>query len=579
MWQGLRRIFMFGVVFGAAMAAVVPCASASITPTLSLDQSAGTKAGAVANLGVDLKFAPTSGDSPDEMTLNLPPGLLADASIDGGACLSTADLNDSACEVGSGTVTADAYGTIPITTPVTFDLVPPPAAGDLAGLAVNSSGTQVGATADIKVRPSGDPGGVGITIDFVLPNALYGVPISLAEISSTFDGLRYPTTCPSTPENFSVAANSYSDSTVHTVTAPLAVTGCSSLSYAPLFSVTAARDSGDKQVKLTTQITQTATQAPSRSLSLVFPQILEPNLAAVGVLCPTLSSKCTPVGSATAVSPLYPKPLTGQAYLTGSLGGLSLTLVFPSPFPLTLTGSVNLVSNATAFNGLPDIPLTQLDVSLYSGPSGLFQTTCHTPSGTATAVLTDQNGDKTLSVPSTFTVSGCPSTGGGSSGVGSPSGGGGGGGGGGGSGSSSGPTPSSPKLTDLRVSGLGTGHASLSFKVGVAKRAAKIRALTIELPSGMSFLRHRVRNQLGITGITLTGATVKSLSLSDGHLVITLRKAVSNLAVKINNGALQESATLKTKAKKPGNLLITVITENTNGQRTTLRVRIKYVGL
>ena len=572
MWQGLRRGVLFGVLVLGTMTVVAPGAWASISPSLSLDQSAGTTAGSVANLGVDLKFAPTGSDSPDDMTLNLPPGLLADASIDGGACLTAADLSDTACQVGSGTVTADAYGTIPITTPVTFDLVPPPAAGDLAGLAVNSSGTQVGSTADIKIRPSGNPGGVGITINFVLPNMLYGVPISIAEINSTFDGLRYPTTCPSTPQNFSVAVNSDSDPTIHTVTAPLAVTGCSSLPYAPVFTVAAARDSGDEQVQLITQITQTASQSPSRSVQLAFPQLLEPNLAAVGVLCPTLSSgKCTPVGSATAISPLYPKALTGQAYLTGSLNGLSLTLVFPSPFPLTLTGSVNLVANTTAFTGLPDIPLTDLDVSLDSGPSGLFQTTCQTPSGTAGATLTDQNGDKTVNLPAKFTVANCPSPAGNPGGSGS-----GGGSGGTGGSSGNGSSAGNPKLTNPSVSGLGTGHASLSFKVAVPKRAAKLEALIIELPSGMSFVRHRFGHKLTVTGVTLTGAKIRSLSLSRGHLVITLRQAVSSLIVRINTDALNESAALKAKAKakKLGSLLLTVITESTNAKRTTIHVHL-----
>jgi len=289
MWQGLRRGVLSGILVLGAMAVVAPGAWASISPTLSLNQSAGTTAGSVANLGVDLKFAPTGSDSPDDMTLNLPPGLLADASIDGGACLTAADLSDTACQVGSGTVTADAYGTIPITTPVTFDLVPPPAAGDLAGLAVNSSGTQVGSTADIKIRPSGNPGGVGITINFVLPNILYGVPISIAEI--------------------------------------------------------------------------------------------------------------------------------------------------------------------------------------------------------------------------------------------------------------------------------------------------KLDALTIELPTGISFVRRQAHHKLEVTGVSLTGAKLKSLSISHGHLVITLRKAVSSLTVKISTSALKESTTLKSKAKQLRSLLLTVITENTRAKRTTIRVRITSLGL
>ena len=100
------------VLVGAAMAlASAPGAWASITPTLSLNQSDGTAAGSTANLGLDLKFTPTGSDSPDLMTLNLPPGLLANASVNGGACLTSTDLNDTACQVGSGTVAANAYGT------------------------------------------------------------------------------------------------------------------------------------------------------------------------------------------------------------------------------------------------------------------------------------------------------------------------------------------------------------------------------------------------------------------------------------------------------------------------------------
>src|SRR5207302_4141367 len=102
--------------------------------------------------------------------IELPPGLLANASINGGACLKTADVSGSACQVGSGTVTA-VPDPIPgvlnlpasVSVPVTFYLVPPPAAGDLAGLAVEGLGQQLGSTGEIKIRPTGDPAGVGVT--------------------------------------------------------------------------------------------------------------------------------------------------------------------------------------------------------------------------------------------------------------------------------------------------------------------------------------------------------------------------------------------------------------------------------
>jgi hypothetical protein len=569
MWKGIRCVALVSAVAAGWLAAVTPIAGAAITPKISLDQSAGTAAGSTANLGVDLTFSPSPAgttDSPDHMTLNLPPGLLANASIDGGSCLTTADLNDSACEVGSGVVTAYAYGTVPIPTSVTFDLVPPPSPGDLAGLAVNSNGTQVGSTADIRVRPSGDPNGVGVTIQFVLPNSLDGVPISIHEISSTFDGLRYPTTCPSTPQAFTVAADSYSDSTVKTVSAPLSVTGCSSVPYSPSFAVTATRDSADNKVKVVTNVTQSATEAPSRSVSLALPYAqLRPSVDGLQRLCQNLASgTCTPVGSVTAVSPLYPRALTGQAYLTGTITGLTLTLVFPSPFPLTLVGSVNLVSNTTNFTGLPDIPLTSLLVTLDGGPQGLFLTLCHDPTGTASATLTNQNGDKTVTAPGKFTIAGCPSAGGS----------------GGGSGGSSGGAGGTA-LTGPSVAGLKAGHPSLSFRVKVAKGAPKLRALTVELPGGLSFITHRAGRGLTVKGVRVTGAAIKSLRVTHGHLVITLKRPASSLGITLTGAALRESAALRRKAAahKLKRLALRIVAENTKGRRTAIRTQVTHLGL
>ena len=190
----VRRALLFGVL-AVTMAAATPSAWGSVTPTMSLDQSAGNAAGSTANLGLDLKFTNTGTDSPHHLTINLPPGLLANASINGGSCLKTADVSTSACQVGSGTVTATP-DPIPgvlnlpasLSVPVAFYLVPPPAAGDLAGLAVEGLGQQLGSTGEIKIRPTGDPAGVGVTLKLVLPDQLpitlpLGGTINAAQIS------------------------------------------------------------------------------------------------------------------------------------------------------------------------------------------------------------------------------------------------------------------------------------------------------------------------------------------------------------------------------------------------------------
>jgi hypothetical protein len=586
----MRHIVSRLVCVAAVIAGVLALAQgavAAITPSLSLDQSAGKAAGSTANLGLDLKFTNTGTDSPRNLTINLPPGLLANASINGGACLKTANTSGSTCEVGSGTVTATPDlivlglpASIPV--PVTFYLVPPPKPGDLAGLTVIGNvlglNEQLGSTGDIRVRPTGDPNGVGVSIGLALPNQLtlsgLTVPlvtISVTEIKSTFDRLRYPATCPSTPAPLTASVDSYADAAVHGLSAPLPVTGCSALPYSPAFAVTATKDSGDRQVKLATTVTQAATEAPSRSVSLAFPTtVLAPNLASIQALCLNLASgTCQQVGSASATSPLYPATLTGKAYLTGSSSGLSLTLVFPSPFPLTLTGAVDLLKNAATFTGLPDIPLTNLSVTLNGGTKGLFLSTCATPSGTATATLTDQNGDKTARAPAAFTVAGCPGTGaGGGAGSGPPS-----SNGGSLNGSSAGGvTVGHTTLSHARFSGLRAGRPALSFRVGVTRGAAKLQGLTVKLPAGLTFIAQRHRP----VHISVRGAKLKSLSLAHGALLIRLTKAASSFAFTIGRGGLKESRSLRAKARshKLRALGLTVVAQHAHGQRTTIRALV-----
>jgi hypothetical protein len=506
------------------MALFAPGAMASTMPTIALDQSAGTQAGATQNLGMDLTFSNSAGDSPDVMTINLPPGLLANASIDGGQCLKTADLTDTTCQVGTGMVTADPLDAgIPFTLPVTFDLVPPPSPGDLAGLAVNfQNGTQIGSTADIKVRPSGDPNGVGISIVLTLPNSLLGVPMQVAEINSTFDGLRYPTSCPSTQARVGISVDSYNDPTVRQVSAPLNVTGCSSLPYAPKLSVSAVKDSTDRVVAITTGVTQAADESPTKNLSLAFPDAtLGVNLAAVRLLCVHLSSSCTPVGTATAVSPLYPSPLTANAYLTGTALGPDLTLVFPSPFPLTLTGPLTLTTKTATFTGLPDIPLTSLKLVLNGGANGMFLTNCNPGTGVADGTSTDQNGDRTVSAQVSYSISGCPAS----------------------SSSSKSTASAAPTVTSPALTGMKSGHPALTFRVSVRKGAAKLTQLSIKISSGMSFVSHRVGKRVKITGVSLTGAKIRSLAITRGRLVIELGEPASAFRVKLTS-VLHEDGTL-----------------------------------
>lgn len=557
------RSALLGALVVLATAVFAQGAQATTTAKLSLDQSAGTQAAAFQNLGMDITFTNSSGDSPDAMTIVLPPGLLANATINGGKCLSETTLDDN-CQVGTGTVTAEVLGgLVPVPTNVTFDLVAPPAAGDLAGLAVNMNGTQIGTTGDIKVRPSGDPNGVGLSIVLALPNSLDGVPIQITEIDSTFDALRYPATCPSTPQNVAISANSYDDtSSTSSATAPLSVTGCSSLPYAPKATVTAVKDSGDRVVAITTGVTQAADESPTKNLSLSFPDsALGVNLASIELLCANPPTGCTPVGTATATSPLYPTALVANAYLTGTALGPELELIFPAPFPLKLVGTVALTTKNAVFSGLPDIPLTNLRLALNGGAQGLFLTNCNPGNGVADAASTDQNGDKSVSSTIAYDISGCPAS------------------------SYNGITTKTPAAPDAvptlsaitapSLAAFKSGHPSLSFRVSVPKKASKLRQLSIKLTPGISFVSTKVGKKTKIKGVAVSGAKIRSLAISHGRLVIRLRRAVRSFRVKLTsvlheNGALIADAS---KGKKI-TLHLSLIARDTRNKNRTLNRKL-----
>ncbi|MGZ4186019.1 MAG: hypothetical protein ACXVFA_11860 [Solirubrobacteraceae bacterium] len=564
----MKRRVLTGLAVGLSAVVLAPAAPAAVTPALSLDQSGGTTAASTVPLGMSFTFSPTGSDSPKDLTIGLPAGLLADASINHGACLHT-DTPTDACQVGSGSVTATAFG-LPASGTVKFDLIAPPKPGDLAGLALLvtllGQTSQLGSPGEIAVRPVTDPNGFGLNITFAnIPDTYTDGPlttsIQVQKMSSTLSGVRMPTSCPATPANVTVTTDSYSDPTPHTASAPLHVTGCSGLPFTPAFHVAATKDAADDGTEVVTDITQPASpaQAVPQSVALTLPKaVLPPNIPAVlngGILCANpASGTCKTIGSATATSPLYPVSLTGVDYLTGSLSAPQLVIVFPPPFALTLAGAVDINTNTTTFTGLPDIPLTDLKVTLTGGRNAAFVNGCSPSSGTATSKLISQSGSQAL-VSAPFTVAGCSSSQGGSG---------------------SGSTAGRARIVSGAVSGLASGHPALRFKLTAGKNA-RLKSFTVRLPRGLSFVGHRVHGHLKLLGVTVKGAKLKSLSLKHGALLVTLRAPVSTLSATIGSRALKESSALKSAAKhhKRKRLQLSVVLTNTAGKRTASKLPLK----
>jgi hypothetical protein len=77
------------------------------------------------------------------------------------------------------------------------------------------------------------------------------------------------------------------------------------------------------------------------------------------------------------------------------------------------------------------------------------------------------------------------------------------------------------------------------------------------------------------------GGAIRSLSLSHGHLVITLKHSVSGVTVTLSSTALKESAALRAQAAhhKLKRLALSVTAQDAKGRRTTIHVRVTHLGL
>jgi hypothetical protein len=387
-------------------------ASAAFKPTLTVTPG-NLQAGGDPNVTIDAKLlaSGSSSDTPNVLSIALAPGLLSSAAADPSCITGTPQLTGSACKIGSGTVTATAL-LLPTPLPVTLYLVPPKAgSGDFAGVEVTFPlhslpvVSSLDDYAGVKVTSSGT-----LTMAATLPD-LRSLGVYVTELKLTLNGTqdgkpftRMPTRCATATSRLSVTY--YASTTpVTNVPGSFTPTGCRALPFAPKLTGSATRDAHDQGVKLVTTLSQAAGQAGAKTVALRAPAAaLYPNGAALD-----LENTGKPVGSATANSPLLPKPLAGKVFLTAPKGEElvpSLLVKFPAPFPLTLTGAIDPFTNSFKFSNLPDVPLRSLSVTLSGGPNALLLTSCHPATGTISGKFTGQNG-KTASSNQKLTVEGC----------------------------------------------------------------------------------------------------------------------------------------------------------------------------
>jgi hypothetical protein len=237
-----------------------------------------------------------------------------------------------------------------------------------------------------------------------------------------------PTSCRQAVSTASVT--SYDDAnSPKTATSSFTPTGCDAEPFSP--SVTGSVG-GAGQTKrgvsptLTTVVSTNVGDANPSRVVVTLPPSVTANFALLSHQCVAsifAAGNCPPearVGSASASSPLLPKPLTGPVIFTqnASTGAPALAVLLGPPVPLTLIGAVSLTNGSVGntFDGIPDLPLSRFELTIDGGggkKTGLVVNAADLcRAGTPLTVkgeLTAQSG-KTATTTSELAPSGCEST-------------------------------------------------------------------------------------------------------------------------------------------------------------------------
>jgi hypothetical protein len=323
-----------------------------------------------------------------DMAVSFPPGLVGGlgngiglCDLDkarAGQCPANSRVGSATLVAGPGAAPLQIAGDVFLTAPID---------GSLAGLAITVPGKvgpfDLGTTvsfARIVARP-GDSG-LDVTAGG-LPQIVGGIPLALRQIRLNLDRkgfMRNATSCDA--QQLAATFTSTLGATAAT-TAPYQATGCDKVPFDPKLSgITATR----KQLKrfanpaVTAVVSQTDGQIATRSVTVTLPKELGVDTEHLGVTCPE-GQDCGDrniVGTATAVTPLLPIPLTGPVRLvTPKGGGLPvLKLHLTGLLTIDLTGKTALSKEGrvqNTFEGIPDVPLSRFELSLKGGKAGILK--------------------------------------------------------------------------------------------------------------------------------------------------------------------------------------------------------------
>ncbi|MGB7156435.1 MAG: hypothetical protein WBD40_00130 [Tepidisphaeraceae bacterium] len=569
---------------GAQSALVTPTTCGPATTTAIVTPWSGgpakTPSGTYDVIGCDRRFTPSMGtsvsnpqagantnftlsfDRPDRtvpvgrVAFDLPPGLIGSLALPGLTKCALATAAADRCEASSriGDVSAIVgSGAEPVPLPGSIYLTEPKVAGDPAGLSISVParlGPVDAGTVIVGQRLTlGNDGGLDVISD-PIPALQFGIPLAIRRLIVNVNRagfMRNPTHCGTLPD--SGAFSPLDGGPGATASSSITVNGCERLPFGPRIVGTIGGRGQNREGQhpsFTTRITQRAGESAMKSAVVTLPRAVSTNLA-------TLRAACTPetyaarrcaartiVATATAVSPLISRPLTGPTYLVRTVsGGLPrLAVELRGEVSLDLEG-LNAVRRGlviTTFGSIPDLPLSSFELRFRGGREGVLTTVgdlCARP--VLAARFTSQSGRATSQNPR-LTALGCV------------------------------PRPKSGATLRFRR---GTGR--LGIRTGIARSAKPLASLRIGVPRALRLRGARISAKAGRTRLGRRAIRVRGRTIT----IRAPRRGTRKVTVNVSGVTANSPRVARSLANRRGRLMLTVRATQKGGAKTTQKVRIR----
>jgi hypothetical protein len=261
-----------------------------------------------------------------------------------------------------------------------------------------------------------------------IPHILSGFPLRLRDIRIYIDKPDFmvnPTSCDpfavsSTLTGAGARFSNPADDQSATAMAPFQVSNCSGLGFGPKLSITlkGGHERGDNPT-LKAVVAPRPGDANIGKATVTLPPKIFLAQEHIGTICTSkqfAERKCPKgsiYGTASAVTPLMDKPLTGNVYLRGNDRGLPdlVAAIAGGGVEVDLAGKIDsrLGGLRARFEALPDARVTKFTMILHGGAKGLIANAtdvCAFPQVATAKFIGQDNGIKTLRLPVKSTTCG-----------------------------------------------------------------------------------------------------------------------------------------------------------------------------